>query len=80
MTVTRAEFSNGYANMYDELGRKVRSVACHSLIGYGPKGVVVNLGSMIAVVGHDCSRQMMPQFIFNQKQWELHDDYLQVGC
>ena len=39
MTVTRAEFSNGYANMYDELGRKVRSVACHSLIGYGPKGV-----------------------------------------
>ena len=70
----------GCVNTCDAQWWEVRAVACRSLIGYGPKGVVVNLGSMIAVVGHDCSRQMMPQFIFNQKQWELHDDYLQVRC
>ena len=36
MTVSRADFANGYANMYNEYGKKFHSFPCSELIGYGP--------------------------------------------
>lgn len=80
MTISRADFTNGYANMYNEYGKKIHSFPCSGLIGYGPKGIVVKRGTLIAVIDSDCRQRLMPQFQFAKEQWQLHDDFMQVRC
>lgn len=80
MTISRAEFSNGYAAVYNEFGKKIRAFPCTELVGYGPKGIVVKRGTLYVVVGLDCRQRIVTAFEFAKEQWPLHDDYLQVRC
>ena len=80
MTISKAEFANGYANVYNEFGQKVHAFPCNALIGYGAKGIVVKRFSMIVLIDMNCRQRTMPEFQFNKEQFALHDDYLQVRC
>lgn len=81
MTISRVLFENGRADVYDAWDRKVRSIACSGLVGYGQKGLVVKTGSFFEAIDVDTMRrQRMVGFEFEKKKWELHDDYLQVRC
>ena len=79
MDIKRVEFVCGRADVYDAWDRKVRSIACSGLVGYGPKGLVVKTGSFFEAINVDTMRrQRMVGFEFEKQKWELHDDYLQV--
>ena len=81
MDIKRVEFVCGRADVYDAWDRKVRSIACSGLVGYGRKGLVVKTGSFFEAINVDTMRrQRMASFEFEKKKWELHDDYLQVKC
>lgn len=77
--IKRVGFVNGRADVYDAWNRKVRSIACNGLIGYGRKGVVVKTASFYEAIDiNTMRRQRMAGFEFEKKKWDLHDDYLQV--
>lgn len=79
MDIKRVEFVCGRADVYDAWDRKVRSIACSGLVGYGRKGLVVKTGSFFEAIDVDTMRrQRMVGFEFEKQKWELHDDYLQV--
>lgn len=79
MDIKRVEYSHGRAEVYDAWNRKVRSIACSGLVGYGRKGLVVTTGSFYEVIDVDTlRRQRMVGFEFEKRKWELHDDYLQA--
>ena len=81
MDIKRVEYTHGRADVYDAWDRKVRSIACSGLVGYGQKGLVVKTGSFYEAIDVDTMRrQRMVGFEFEKKKWELHDDYLQVRC
>ena len=80
MTVSKADFANGYANMYNEYGKKIHSFPCNGLVGYGPKGIVVMRNTMLVVIDTNCRQRIIPQFQLSKDQWQLHDDFLQVRC
>ena len=80
MTLSRADFANGYANMYNEFGKKIHSFPCSRLVGYGPNGIVVERSTLIVVIDTNCRQRVMPQFQFSKEQWQLHDDFMQVRC
>lgn len=81
MDIKRVEFVGGRADVYDAWNRKVRSIACSGLVGYGRNGVVVRMGPFYEAIDVDTMRrQRMVGFEFEKKKWELHDNYLQVMC
>ncbi len=80
MTISRVDFANGYASVYNEFGKKVRAIPCTGLVGYGPKGAVVKRGTLYAVVDLNCCQRMLTVPQFAKEQWTLHDDYLQMRC
>lgn len=81
MDIKRVEYAHSRADVYDAWDRKVRSIACSGLVGYGRKGLVVKTGSFFEAIDVDTMRrQRMVGFEFEKKKWELHDDYLQVRC
>ena len=81
MTIKRVEFVNGRADVYDAWDRKVRSIACNELVGYGRKGIVVKKASFYDAIDVSTMRyQRMVGFEFEKKKWDLHDDYLQILC
>ena len=81
MNLSKAEFENGYAYIYDEFNRKRMQFRCKKLIGYGPKGIVVeSISGIIDVISLDCRYRHLPKFQFAKEQFALHDDYLQVRC
>ena len=79
MDIKRVEYSHGRAEVYDAWNRKVRSIVCSGLVGYGRKGLVVKTDSFFEAIDVDTMRrQRMVGFEFEKRKWELHDDYLQV--
>lgn len=79
MEISRVECSGGYAWVYDQLGRRVHQVPCNSLLGYGPKGMVVDRGSMIAVVDiPSMNQRLISRTQFESMKWELHDTHFMV--
>ena len=43
--VVRAEYKNGYADVYDARGVLLVHMNCDRLVGYGPEGFVVMRGN-----------------------------------
>lgn len=81
MTIKRVEYSHGRADVYDAWDRKVRSIACSGLVGYGRKGLVERTGCFYEAIDVDTMRrQRMVGFEFEKKKYDLHDDYLQIRC
>ena len=80
MTISSADFTDGYANMYNEYGKKIHSFPCSRLVGYGPKGIVVERSTLIVVIDTNCRQRVIPQFQFAKEQWQLHDDFMQIRC
>lgn len=79
MDIKRVEYFHGRADVYDAWDRKVRSIACSGLVGYGRKGLVVKTGSFFEAIDVDTMRrQRMVSLEFEKRKWELHDNYLQV--
>ena len=79
MEIKTVTYSRGRADVYDARDRKVRSIACSGLVGYGPKGLVVKTGSFFETIDvGTMRRQRMVGIEFEKKKWELHDDYLQI--
>lgn len=79
MTVSRAEWANGRALVYNEFGVCYHQFPCKKLIGYGPKGIVTeNNAGIIDVITMDCRYRHLAKFQFAKEQWTLHDDFLQV--
>ncbi|HBJ59376.1 MAG TPA: hypothetical protein DDY72_02730 [Verrucomicrobia bacterium] len=76
MNISRADFEKGRANVYDEIGRKVRSFPCDALVGWGRKGIVVKRNSLYGIIDMDCRQRLIPTFQFNKEKYDLHDDYL----
>ena len=80
MCISRAEYVAGYARIYNEFGKNVRAFPCDRLIGYGPKGIVVEYHTLILAIGLDCRQLRMTPIEFAKRQWNMHDDWLQVRC
>lgn len=81
MEIKNVTYSRGRADVYDTWDRKVRSIACSGLVGYGRKGIVVKTGSFFEAIDVDTMcRLRMVGLEFEKKKWELHDDYLQARC
>ena len=79
MVISKIEYTGGYAYVYDQIGRKVHQVACRSLLGYGPKGMVVDRGGMIAVVDIPSMNQhLISRTQFESEKWMLHDTHYMI--
>ena len=80
MTISRADFANGYANIYNEYGKNILRFPCTGLVGWGKKGIVVRRNTLYCLIDTNCRQRVMPEFQFNKEQYDLHDDYLMFRC
>ena len=80
--VARAEYRNGYADVYDARGVLLVHMRCDRLVGYGPEGFVVMRGNCYWAHRANGTNAMPPMIPYNfeQKKWEMHDTFLRVMC
>ncbi len=80
--VGRAEYKNGYADVYDTRGVLLTRQSCDRLVGYGPEGFVVMRGN--CYWAHRANGTNVPppmtSYNFEQRKWEMHDTFLRVMC
>lgn len=78
--VARAEYSNGYADVYDARGVVLAHMRCDGLVGYGPEGFVVKHGNSYWAHNANGTNAMPPMthYDFGKKQWDMHDTYLRI--
>jgi len=80
--VARAEYVNGYVDVYDAREVLLVHMRCDGLVGYGTKGFVVKRGNCYwahNANGTDAMSPMTP-FDFGKKKWDMHDTFLRIVC
>jgi signal transduction histidine kinase len=80
--VARAEYKDGYADVYDARDVLLVHMRCDGLVGYGPEGFVVKRGNCYWAHNANGTNAMAPMtpFDFGKKKWDMHDTFLRIVC